>query len=229
MLATYIDDISNFLEGIILSSGIPGIVFIAFMENIFPPTPSEFLYPLAGKLAYEGKMNLLLVIIAGACGSIAGAIVFYYAGYSLGEERMRGFIEHYGTIHLWRWRITLFTVDSFDQAMISFDKHGGKIVMIARTMPLVHGVISVPAGINHMNLPKFLIYSFIGVLLWLIPTTLAGFFLGSQWDLMLSLLDTYETLWYIIFILLLLYYVASRWRNETLQKSPDNKGAAQYE
>lgn len=215
MLAQFVENLSIYLDQLLLSAGIPGIALIAFMENIFPPTPSEFLYPLAGKLAYEGELNLIAVMLAGAFGSIVGAFVFYHLGYYLGNERVRAFIARYGTWNLWRWQISIFTVETYDSAMLAFEKHGAIIVMLARSMPLIHGVISIPAGVSRMNLPKFLLYSFIGVLLWIVPTVLLGYFLGSQWELMLALLDTYETLWYIVFILSILAYLVSRWRKRT--------------
>lgn len=224
MLAQFVENLSIYLDQLLLSAGIPGIALIAFMENIFPPTPSEFLYPLAGKLAYEGELSLIAVMLAGAFGSIVGAFVFYHLGYYLGRERVRAFIARYGTVNLWRWQISIFTVETYDSAMVAFEKHGAIIVMVARILPLIHGVISIPAGVSRMNLPKFLIYSFIGALLWIVPTVLLGYFLGSQWELMLALLDTYETLWYIVFVLLILVYLVSCWRNRATQKVSDNKG-----
>lgn len=223
MLTQLFEELSSFIEQIVLVFGVPGIAVIAFMENIFPPTPSEFLYPLAGKLAYDGDLSLIGVMLAGATGSVVGAFIFYHLGLYLGAERTREFIGRYGTFKLWRWQIELFTVEAFDQAMLSFEKRGGIIVMVARTMPLIHGVISIPAGVSAMNFPKFMIYSFIGALLWIVPTVLLGYFLGSQWESMLGLLDTYETLWYIIFAVLIIYYLYSRWKNHRARLA-DNQG-----
>ncbi|MGB7340080.1 MAG: DedA family protein [Phototrophicaceae bacterium] len=224
MLAPFVENLSTFIEQIVLRFGVLGIGIIAFMENIFPPTPSEFIYPLAGKLAYDGDINLFAVMLAGALGSIVGAFVFYHVGYYLGAERARRFIERYGTLRIGRWQIAIFKVEAYDRAMSLFDKHGNMIVMIARTLPLVHGIISIPAGINRMNLPKFLFYSFMGALLWIVPTVLLGYFLGSQWDLMLGVLDAYETLWYIVFAIVIFYYVFSRWIKRPRPNISDNKG-----
>lgn len=224
MLAQFFEDLTALAEQIVLTFGVPGVALIAFMENIFPPTPSEFLYPLAGKLAYDGDVELIAVMIAGAFGSIVGAFIFYHLGYYLGAERVRDFVERYGEFTLWRWRISLFTVEAYDRAMSAFETHGAIIVIVARSMPLIHGVISIPAGVSRMNLPKFLVYSFIGALIWIVPTVLLGYFLGSQWEIILGLLDTYATLWYILFALLILYYFVSRWRIHRAQNPPDNKG-----
>lgn len=225
MLAPLVENLSTVIEQLVLRFGVVGIGFIAFMENIFPPTPSEFLYPLAGKLAYDGDINLIAVMLAGAIGSMVGAFVFYHLGYYLGDERVRGFIERYGQLKLWRWHINIFTVETYDRAMTLFEKHGNIIVMVARTLPLIHGVISIPAGVSRMNLSKFLFYSFIGALLWIVPTVLLGYFLGSQWDLILSLLDAYETFWYVVIGILIVYYLFSRWfSNRSTTKTLDKKG-----
>lgn len=224
MLANLIDKLSTYIEQLILMFGTPGIAIIAFMENIFPPTPSEFLYPLAGKLAYDGQATLIGVILAGAIGSLVGAITFYYIGYYLGAKRVRNFIERYGTFLLWRWHIRLFTVEAYDNAMLAFKKQGAIIIIIGRTMPLVHGVISIPAGVSRMNVFKFLIYSFIGVLLWIVPTVLLGYFLGSQWDLLLRVLEVYEIVWYILIALVIGVYLVVRWLKHNHQTALESKG-----
>lgn len=211
MLANLIEQLSSYIEQLILMFGTPGIAIIAFMENIFPPTPSEFLYPLAGKLAYDGEATLIGVILAGTIGSLVGAFVFYYLGYYLGEKRVRNFIKHYGTVKLGQWKISFVTVKAYDNAMTAFKKQGAIIVIIARTMPLVHGIISIPAGVSRMNIFRFLLYSLIGVMLWIVPTVLLGYFLGSQWDVMIHALEVYETIWYILIASAIVLYVASRW------------------
>ena len=211
MLAKLIEQLSSYIEQLILVFGTPGIAIIAFMENIFPPTPSEFLYPLAGKLAYDGQASLFGVILAGAIGSLVGAFVFYYLGYFLGEKRVRNFIKHYGTVQIGRWQVRFITVQAYDQAMKAFKNQGAIIVIIARTVPLVHGIISIPAGVSRMNIFKFLLYSLIGVMLWIVPTVLLGYFLGSQWDVMLHALEVYETVWYILIATAIVLYVAFRW------------------
>ncbi len=213
MLVELLEGLTSFVEHIVLTFGVPGIALIALMENIFPPTPSEFLYPLAGKLAYDGKVGLISVILAGVAGSLAGAFIFYNVGYYLGDARVRLLIGRYGTLRVGRFKLNVFTLEAYDRAVEVFEKRGGIIVMIARIMPLVHGVISIPAGVLRMNFARFMIYSFIGVVLWIVPTVMLGYFLGSQWEQALALMEAYEYVWYVIIAGLVVYYGFKRWRN----------------
>lgn len=212
MLADFVQRLTTLIEQLILTGGVPGIMLVAFMENIFPPTPSEFLYPLAGKLAYDEQINLLAVMLAGAFGSMLGAIIFYQFGHWLGAERVRGVIARRGTLRWRRYSIPLVTVTAYDRAMAAFQRHGSIIVIVARSVPLIHGVISIPAGVVGMNRLKFLVYTFIGVLLWVVPTVMLGYALGSRWEDALMILDAYETLWYVVLGTVFIYWIFRRWR-----------------
>ena len=212
MLSHLVEELAGLVESIVLTAGLPGIVLIAFLENVFPPIPSEFLYPLAGKLAYDGQVSLLMVILAGAIGSLIGSSMFYAMGYRLGNARIRELLSRYGTLQLWRFRLTPVTPEDYDKALSAFHRRGGTIVLISRTMPVIHSIISIPAGVARMNYLKFVIYTFLGSLLWIVPTVLVGYILGSQWETALYLLDVYEWVWYALIACGLVYYIFKRVR-----------------
>jgi membrane protein DedA with SNARE-associated domain len=218
MLTQLLDTLTAWLESLLLTGGALGIVVIALMENIFPPTPSEFLYPLAGKLAFDGKVGLVEILVAAVGGSLVGALIFYHVGYYLGDERVRIFLAKYGTWHIWRWRWTIFSVEAYERATQAFAKRGGIIVMVGRTMPFIHGVISIPAGVVRMNRLRFLLYSALGVLLWVVPTVLLGYWLGSQWQNARAILDAYEVFWYGVLVVIVLYYARRWWRHRQTHK-----------
>jgi len=77
-------------------------------------------------------------------------------------------------------------------------------------MPLVHGVVSIPAGVVRIPYPLFFVLTALGSALWIAPLTALGYALGSQWKQILTWLDVYQGVWYVVFALLLLYYVL--WR-----------------
>lgn len=221
LLAELLESITDLVAEIVITFGIPGIGLIAFAENIFPPTPSELLYPLAGKLAYDGQITLIAIVIAGVIGSLLGSLFYYGLGYRLGEVRARQVVERLGVIRLWRYKIKLATVDEYDRALELFQKHGGKIVFVARLMPLVHSVVSIPAGVTRMRLIPFMIYTTIGSILWIGPLTLLGYWLGSNWEQVLNWLDVYQTLWYIVIGAAILYWLIKRYTNN---QQMDKKG-----
>ncbi len=78
----------DWISNAISHLGYPGVALLMFVENIFPPIPSEVIMPLAGFVAARGELNLALVILAGTLGSVLGALPWYYAGAYLGGERL---------------------------------------------------------------------------------------------------------------------------------------------
>lgn len=212
MLSEFVEILTHFIESLVVGFGAPGVALVALFENLFPPTPSEFLYPLAGKMAYDGKILPIAVIIAGVIGSLIGSLIYYGIGYRLGEDRARSAVARYGCVRLSGFSWTVVSVDDFERGMILFERHGSWIVFAARLLPLVHGVVSIPAGVVHMNLLLFLVYTAIGAALWIAPLTLMGMWLGSSWRQVLNWIDIYQDVLYVLMGLAALYLVVRRWR-----------------
>lgn len=166
----------DWITSTINSLGYLGIALLMFVENIFPPVPSEIIMPLAGFTVTQGKLNLIYVIVAGMVGSVLGALPWYYAGKQLGEERLKKLADKYG-----KW-LTLSGKD-IDKSKQWFDKHGGIAVFFCRLVPGVRTLISVPAGIDKMHLVPFLLYSTFGTALWVGLLTYAGLLLGQNYKL----------------------------------------------
>lgn len=158
------------------SLGYLGIGMLMFLENLFPPIPSELIMPLAGFTVAQGRMQLIPAIAAGVIGTVIGALPWYYAGKILGTERLQQLADKYG-----KW----ISVSSKDivKADRWFDRHGSKAVFFCRLVPGVRTLISLPAGISGMHIVPFLIYSTFGTLLWVGLLTYAGYALGDNYEL----------------------------------------------
>ncbi len=157
------------------SMGYLGIGLLMFLENLFPPIPSELIMPLAGFTASKGDMQLAPAIAAGTIGTILGALPWYYAGKLLSEERLKHLADKYG-----KW-ITVSGAD-IDKSNRWFNRHGNKAVFLCRLVPGVRTLISLPAGINNMPLIPFLAYSTGGTILWVSFLTLAGYKLAENYE-----------------------------------------------
>jgi membrane protein DedA with SNARE-associated domain len=153
-----------------------GIGLLMFLENLFPPIPSELIMPLAGFTVAQGKMNFQYAVLAGVVGTVLGALPWYYAGRLVGEERLRSLADRYG-----KW--LGLSGDDIDKANRWFYRHGTKTVLFCRLVPGVRTLISLPAGISEMRLAPFLVYSAIGTTLWTTLLTYAGYLLGDHYDL----------------------------------------------
>jgi len=157
------------------SLGYLGIGMLMFLENLFPPIPSELIMPLAGFTISQGKMGFVPAIAAGTLGTVLGALPWYWVGYYFGEKRLKSWADRYG-----RW-ITVSSAD-IERTVSWFNRHGGKAVFLGRLVPGIRTLISLPAGLAEMNFPLFLLYSTVGTVLWTALLTFLGFVLGENYS-----------------------------------------------
>jgi len=151
--------------------GYVGILFLMALESATLPVPSEIVMPFAGFLVFsEGQMSLVGVILAGSVGCTLGSIAAYVFGYYAG----RPLILRYG-------RYILLREKHLVSAEKWFAKYGDKATFIARLLPVIRTVISLPAGIAKMNFKKFVLYSFVGSVPWTAMLALIGYWLGANW------------------------------------------------
>ncbi|MPY68301.1 DedA family protein [Deinococcus sp. SDU3-2] len=166
---------ADWVQGLMDSMGYLGILLLMILENLFPPIPSELIMPSAGFAAARGDMNLAVVILMGVLGSVIGTLPLYYIGRAFGEERLVAWADKYG-----KW-LTLSGKD-IRKADDWFDRHGTKAVLFGRMVPGIRSLLSLPAGMSEMPMPKFLIYSAIGSALWATALATAGYVLGENYD-----------------------------------------------
>ncbi len=172
----------DWIISIMSSGGYPVLGGLMFLENLFPPIPSEIVMPLAGFLAAQGRFSLVMTIAVGTAGTVLGAYFWYWIGQKVGERRLRDFAERHG-----RW-LTLSPAD-VDRASAWFRRHGGWAVFVGRFVPGVRTLISVPAGVAKMPLVPFLIYSTLGSLVWIGGLTMLGYALEAQYRRVAGWLD----------------------------------------
>ena len=164
-----------FVSSLMDHFGAFGIALLMFLENVFPPIPSELIMPLAGYEAASGRMSLFSVIVAGTVGSLLGTIPWYYLGKAIGERRLMRIAARYG-----RW-MTL-SQDDVRAADLWFRRYGIAAVLFGRLVPTVRTLISVPAGLAHMSIWVFLAFSAIGSAAWTALLAVAGYLLGQQYE-----------------------------------------------
>ena len=166
---------SDWVVRLIDQSGYLGIAFLMFLETIFPPIPSEVIMPVAGIAAGQGKLNYALVVASGTGGAMLGNIFWYLAARALGLDRLHPFIDRWG-----RW-LTI-TWPEVQRADAWFRQHGAWFVFLGRLLPTVRSLVSVPAGLLHMQFRRFLAASIPGTAIWTALLAGAGFKLGENYD-----------------------------------------------
>ncbi|MDX2240937.1 MAG: DedA family protein [Leptolyngbyaceae cyanobacterium bins.302] len=168
--------ISQWIVSVMTAMDYWGIGLLMFLENLFPPIPSELIMPLAGFTVAQGKMEFVPAVVAGVVGTVLGALPWYYAGKLISEQRLRYWADHYG-----KW-LTISGRD-IDKANEWFTRHGVKAVFLCRLVPGVRTLISLPAGFNAMPLVPFLVFSTLGTIIWVSFLTFLGFKLGENYAL----------------------------------------------
>lgn len=187
----------SWVLGILESGGYAGIFFLMVIENVFPPIPSELIIPLAGFAAAQGQMNIIAVILVATTGSVVGCLPWYFLGKFCSVERLKRWSRKYG-------RIITLPPQEIDVAREWFKRYGYLSVFAGRLIPAVRTLISLPAGIVHMPLVPFLIFSFFGSMLWTTALVFIGYVLESQYELVAQYLDTASN---VVVILIVSYYL----------------------
>ncbi|WP_245207691.1 DedA family protein [Rothia nasimurium] len=189
MLQNIIDWVISIMEAI----GSPGVGLAVFLENVFPPIPSEVILPLAGFTASQGSMNVVAAFIWATIGSLAGAYFLYYLGAAIGANRLR-------KIAAWMW---LVKVEDVDAALAWFDKYGKASILIGRVIPGIRSLISIPAGIDRMNPLTFGFYTLIGSSVWNALLIYCGWILGENWAAVEGIINQYSKVVYALVALAL--------------------------
>lgn len=159
---------SDWVVRLIDQSGYLGVGFLMFLETIFPPIPSEVIMPVAGVAAASGRMHYGLVVLSGTAGAMLGNVVWYLAARALGVHRLEPFIRRHGRWLTVSWR-------DVERAEVWFRKNGVFFVFLARMLPTVRSLVSVPAGLLRMRFKSFLIASTLGTFGWTALLAGAGY------------------------------------------------------
>jgi membrane protein DedA with SNARE-associated domain len=197
--------VASVIESIVTSLGYVGIALVMLAENLFPPIPSELVMPFAGFLVAQGKMDLTAVIASGTIGSVLGAVILYYLGVWADEAIVRRFVRRWG-----KW-LTI-SEGELDRALAFFGRFGEAVVFFGRLIPIIRSLISVPAGMKRMPIAKFLLFTTIGTILWNVALTLAGVWLGANWEDVLGFLKTYQNLTLAVILVAIMLFVIVRVR-----------------
>lgn len=153
----------------LLELGYVGIVVLMAMESSVLPLPSELVMPPAGYWAAKGEMNFAVAVACGVLGSVLGALANYYGARWLGLPLLR----RYG-------KYVLLTERALERSERFFARHGEFSTFVGRLLPVVRHLISIPAGLHGMPLPKFIAYTGLGSLVWCAILTAIGYFLGQH-------------------------------------------------
>ena len=153
-----------------------GVVFaLMLLESACIPIPSEITMPVAGLLASQHHLSLVPVIAVGVLANLAGSLLSYYVGRGEG----RTLLMRYG-------RYVLIKPHDVERADAWFARYGPPAVFFSRMLPVLRTFISLPAGVARMDVKKFSLLTVVGCIPWVTALTLAGYYLGNNWQKVLT-------------------------------------------
>ena len=167
---------TDWIISIMEQLGYFGIALLMFLDNVFPPIPSEVIMPSAGFAASKGQLLLSGVIIAGSFGSLLAAALLYWVGRKIPNQSIFNWVDRYG-------KYLFIKSEDVKKALDWFEKYGHRVVFFGRMVPAVRSLISIPAGMSHMPFWKFMLYSSVGTIIWTTFLACVGYYFGNNIEL----------------------------------------------
>jgi membrane protein DedA with SNARE-associated domain len=158
------------MENFLVHAGYGALIALAFIEACGVPISSEVVFGFAGVLAYQGHLNLGLVIVIGTLAELVGSYVLYFVGRAAG----RPVIERLG-------RYLLITRADIDRAERFLVGRGAWAIPVGRMLPVVRPYTSLAAGLAGVPAVRFGVLSLIGTVAYAAIVASIGYSLGSAW------------------------------------------------
>lgn len=205
---TLVETVSQWLVNFVDMFGYGGIFVMTFLESTFVPIPSEVTMIPAGYLVHQGQMSLGGVLAASIAGTLSGSLAMYFFAAYVG----RRFLFAYG-------KYFFFGHERMAKLDAYFASHGEISIFTGRLIPGVRHVISFPAGLAHMNLKKFFVYTGAGGALWMTTLIMAGYLIGGSKEMIHRYMPYITATAVGIVVLLIVLYI---WRHRKISKGKIN-------
>jgi membrane protein DedA with SNARE-associated domain len=187
------------LEPTLNQYGYLAVAGLVLIEDFGVPVPGETVLILGAVYAGSGRLNIVLVALLGFLGAVLGDNI----GFAVGHFGGRRLVERYG-------RYVFLTPERLDRATRFFERHGGKIIVVARFIEGLRQANGIIAGTTGMHWARFLLFNAIGAALWVAVWTSIGYFSGSHINTIYNDATRYDTYLAIAVGALLLAYIARR-------------------
>jgi membrane protein DedA with SNARE-associated domain len=171
------------------------LFFFAFIENVFPPSPSDVLLVVGGTLIGTGAINFILALAFATIGSITGFMLMFYIGSTVDKK-----VIHSG-------RFKYIPLNTIEKVETWFRKYGYFVIVANRFMPGTRAVISFFAGISNLEPKKTIILCFISALLWNAILLYLGYIFGDNVEKVDEYLSTYSNIVIAITAVVILFFI----------------------
>jgi membrane protein DedA with SNARE-associated domain len=166
-----LESIANFVKQLIWDIGYPGLFLLIVLESTLVPIPSLLVMPFAGALAATGHFSLPVILAINSGAALTGSAISYWIGAAGGKP----LLLKYG-------KYVLVRPADIAKTEQWFARNGAWTIFVARFVPVVRHIISVPAGIARMKLSTFFLQTFLGATIWGGGLMVVGYQLGARWE-----------------------------------------------
>ncbi|MBC2997860.1 DedA family protein [Staphylococcus epidermidis] len=180
--------------------GYTAIFILILLENVLPVVPSEIILTFSGLLSVKSHLSIWTLLIIATIASFIGLLILYYICRLISEEKLYRFVDRHG-----KW-MKLKSKD-LKRANDWFKRYGAWAVFLCRFVPVLRVLITIPAGINRMNVIQFTTLSLIGTTIWNFALILLGRLLSDSFDALMNGIHTYSRIMYVIIIIAVIYFV----------------------
>jgi membrane protein DedA with SNARE-associated domain len=187
------------LEPTLNHYGYLAVAGLVMIEDFGVPVPGETVLILGAVYAGAGRLNIVLVALLGFLGAVIGDNI----GFAIGHFGGRPLVERYG-------RYILLTPERLDTATGFFERHGGKVITIARFVEGLRQANGIIAGISGLHWARFLAFNALGAALWVAVWSSVGYFSGSHIDSIYATATRYDAYLAIAVGVLVLAWLARR-------------------
>jgi membrane protein DedA with SNARE-associated domain len=198
-MAPQLPGVLHTLEPTLNKYGYAAVAGLVLLEDFGVPVPGETVLILAAVYAGTGRLNIVLVVVLAFLAAILGDNI----GFAIGHFGGRPLVERFG-------RFIFLTPERLDKTTDFFERHGGKIVVIARFVEGLRQANGIIAGISGMHWAKFLGFNALGAALWVGVWSALGYFSGSNIDSIYRTATHYDTYLAILVGLLVVAWIARR-------------------
>ncbi|MBU1097337.1 MAG: hypothetical protein CVV23_09370 [Ignavibacteriae bacterium HGW-Ignavibacteriae-2] len=182
------------------------LFFFSFVENVFPPSPSDVVVIVGSSLIASTPLGYLPVLFITSVGSALGFVLMYFIGKLVGDKVVRS------------GKLKFITNEDMSKTDMWFDKYGYKLIVANRFLPGTRSVISFFAGVYELDILKTFILASISSFLWNSIIIYLGMELGNNISLIDSYLSTYSTIIAVLSFLIVLFFLFRFFSKKRAQK-----------
>ena len=182
------------------------LFFFAFIENIFPPSPSDFVVIVGATLISKSTLGIIPILLLTSVGSAIGFIVMYFVGEFLGDKLLRS------------GKFKFIKQESLDKADRFFHKYGYNIILINRFLPGTRAVVSFFSGVHKLKPTRTFIYAGFSSFVWNAILIFLGIQLGNNLELVDKYLSEYSQIIFAITAVIIIFVLVRFWMKKKKSK-----------